>query len=158
MNGIANEFGRGSARNPRRSFDRLEHLLGSAAEFVDAIRIAIEHFEHGQRAFAFRKFTDHFPGRADRHHGVKADVILAAKGPDVRKRRGLHELFEFRAGFQVVDQGRNQFSWFGILEKSNERFEFAEAEFLGRFAGPGRRQPQVGGETGADAGHDHSFA
>jgi hypothetical protein len=50
----------------------MKHFGFAPASFLDAIRIAVEDFEDGQRLKRVGKLACHVQGRRQRHHGVKA--------------------------------------------------------------------------------------
>ena len=68
-------------------FHGVEHLAFSAAMFLDAIGVSIEHFEDGERLHLLGKFLRHMKGRRQRHHGMEADIIFAAKSAGIGQRR-----------------------------------------------------------------------
>ena len=78
-------------------FDRMQNLLFASAALLNAIRIPVKHLEDRQRLQFCGKLLGHVQRRRQGHHGVEADVILAAKSARVGQRRGGGQSSQIRA-------------------------------------------------------------
>ena len=64
----------------------MEHLLLAPAFLLNARGVPVKNLEDGQGLFGLGKFVRQMQRGRQRHHGVEADVILAAEGPGIRER------------------------------------------------------------------------
>ena len=158
--GVAEGLARVVPGREHARLDRVQHFRGAAAVFLDAVRVAVEHLEHGQRATVFGQLARHVIGGGEGHQGVEADVVLAAERPRVGQRRGGHELLQLGPRAELLDQHRHEVPDGRFLHQADERFEPAEGEALAAavIVGPGGREPHVERRAEADARDQHAPA
>ena len=97
-------------------------------------------------------------GRRQRHHGVEADVVLAAKGAGVRERGGGDELRQSGPGIEFVSELGQEFVRGCLLHEPHQRLERAEVEWVGRVGGERRGKAKLAGHAAAEGGHEHAAA
>ncbi len=99
-----------------------------AAELLDAVGIAIEHLQDGQRPLGRRQIERHVPGGGQGHERMEADVVLSAERAGIGQRGGRHELAGLDAVLHLLDQDRQQLVGRGVLHQADQRLQFAEGE------------------------------
>ena len=81
--GLAQQFAARAPGRQRHWFDRMEHLIFAPAAFLDSVCVSVKHFEHRQRLQLGGELLGHVQRGGQRHHGMKPDVVLTAKGAGV---------------------------------------------------------------------------
>ena len=97
MDGFAEDFGAWKRPGKGRELDGVKDFFLAPAPFLDAIRVSVKDFEDRERLKRRGQFARHVQRRRERHHRVKADVILTAKSAGVCKGCCGYELSEVGA-------------------------------------------------------------
>ena len=105
----------------------MQHFVFSAAFFLDAVRVAIQDLENRQRTFVLGKLPRHVISGSQRHHGVEADVVLAAKGSHIGQSRRRYQLLQIRSFLPSLGQERQQLADRGLLKRLNQRLQFSKS-------------------------------
>ncbi len=70
----------------------------------------------------------HHVGGVESHHGMEADIVLAAERPRIGERRRGHELIQLRAAAQPVNQHRLQLDGRRLLHQGHQRLQLAKRQ------------------------------
>jgi hypothetical protein len=134
----------------------VENFLFAPAFFLNAIGVAIEHLEHGQRLHGFGQFAGHVKRGRECHHSVKTNVIFAAESASIGQRSSSDQTPKVGAGFESGGEGRQELVCWCFLHEADERFERAEVEHVRSIGCESGCKTEVVGCVVADCGDEHS--
>ncbi len=134
----------------------VEHLAGASAELLNAVGVAVKHFEHGEGLLGDGELLGHVPRGGEGHEGVETDVVLSAEGAGVGQGASGHEGLQAGARFELFDHERVQAVRGCFLHEGDEGFECAEGQGGLDFSGGGVCQAQIGGQGAAQTGDQHA--
>ena len=153
MDGAPERFGRRQRTWSFRGTDRTKDFFLASTLFLDAVGIAVKHFENRQRLKGFGKLAGHVERRRQRHHRMETDVILPTESAGVGQRRSRDEAAQLHTRFEFVGQRRQQFFDGGLLHEADERFERAKIKRTGDLSGKCAGEAQFRGKALANADH-----
>ena len=134
----------------------MQNFLLASAALLNAIGIPVKHLEDRQRLQFCGKFLGHVQRRRQGHHGVEADVVLAAKSARVGQRRGGGQSSQIRARTQLLHQRWQQPVDGRLLHQAHQRLQRAESQFVSGLLSQGGRQSQFAGHLIAHGGDQHA--
>ncbi len=158
VDGFAEEFGAGAAFAERGRFDGVKDFFVAPAFFLDSVGISVKDLEDRQRLERLGQLARHVERRRQRHHGVEADVILAAESTHVGQGRGRDQVLEVGSLLPALSEDGQQFAGRRFLEQFDHRLQFAEGEFVGTFFGLERAETHIQGQVCSNASRQHALA
>jgi hypothetical protein len=119
--------------------------------------IAVQNLQNGQQALVTRLFRGDPPGRHERHHDMKSDVIFTSEATRIGQRPCRDKLLRAGAIFDFPDQQGLEFLKRSLLHQIDQRLERAEGQPVARIIRQRGRDPKLRGQACAQRGSEHSL-